>query len=103
MLLDSLHYAKSSITCVFSRIYHKKTTRNTAKSFRKLEYNIVYTTNNTHQAHLTNKTTHNTKKIKNKNTSTRVCKLKCNDCPKFYIGQMGRFFKTYKHIKHINI
>ena len=30
-----------------------------------------------------------------------VNKLKCNDCPKFYIGQTRRFFKTgyTEHIK----
>ena len=59
-----------------------------AKTFRKLKYNIAYTTNNTFQRHLTNKTTHNTKQ--EEHMSTVVYKLKCNDFPKFYIGQTGR-------------
>jgi len=37
--------------------------------------------------------THNTKR--EKHTSTGVYKLKCNDCPKYYIGQTGRSFKTW--------
>ena len=32
-----------------------------AKSLKKLEYNVAYTTNNIPQRHLTDKTTHNTK------------------------------------------
>ena len=36
-----------------------------------------------------------------KHTSTGVYKLKCNDCPNYYIGQTGRSFKTQytEHIK----
>ena len=60
-----------------------------AKSIKKLEYNIAYTTN---------KTTHNTKH--EKHTSTLVYKLKCNDCSKYYIGQTGRSFKT-RYTEHI--
>ena len=44
---------------------HKKI----AKSFKKLEYNIAYTTNNTLKRHLTNKTTHYTN---TKNTHPQV-------------------------------
>ena len=61
---------------------------------KKLEYNIAYTTNNTLQRHLTNKTKHE------KHTSTGVYKLKCNKCPKFYIGQTGRSFKT-RYTEHV--
>ena len=41
---------------------------------------------------------HNTKH--EKHTSTSVYKLKCNDCPKYYIGQTGRSFKT-RYTEHI--
>ena len=69
-----------------------------AKSIKKLEYNIAYTTNNTLKRHLTSKTIHNTKH--EKHASTGVYKLNCNDCPKYYIGQTGRYFKT-RYTEHI--
>ena len=56
-----------------------------AGSFKKLEYNIAYTTNNSLKRQLTNKTMHNTKH--EKHTSTGVYKFKCNDSLQLYIGQ----------------
>ena len=41
---------------------------------------------------------HNTKH--EKHTSTGVYKLKWDDCPKYYIGQTGRSFKT-RYTEHI--
>ena len=63
-------YTKKIITLT----HDNKSTHKMAKSFRKLEYNIAYTTNNTIQTHLINKTTHNTKH--EKHTPTGVFKLK---------------------------
>ena len=78
--------------------HHNKSTQKIAKIIKKLKYNIAYTTNNTLKRHLTNKITHNTKH--EKHTSTGFYKLKCNNCPKYYIGQTGRSFKT-RFIEHI--
>ena len=69
-----------------------------AKSFKKSEYNIAYTTNNTFKRHLTNKTMNNTKH--EKHTSTGVYKLKCKDRPKYYIDQTGRSFRI-RYTEHI--
>jgi hypothetical protein len=67
----------------------KSTTDN--KRYKTLSHHNP-NTNNTLQRHLKNKTSHNKKQ--EKYTSTDVYELKCNDCPKFYIGQTGRSFKT---------
>ena len=97
-LLDSLHYAKSSLTWIFSRSFSVVCVPFSNNIHIENWNTTAYTTNNTLQRHLTNKTTHNTKL--EKHTSTCVYKLKCNDCPKFYIGQTGRSFKT-QYIEHI--
>ena len=87
------HTDKKCITLT----HHNKSTQKIAKTIKKLEYNIAYTTNNTLKRHLTNKTTHT---IHEKHISTGVYKLKCNDCPNYYIGQTGRSFKT-RYTEHI--
>ena len=69
--------------------HHNKSTQKLAQRFKKLKYNIANTTNSTLQTYLTNRTTHNTKQEKH---TTGVYKLKCNDCPKFYIGQAEIFY-----------
>ena len=48
------HTNKTFITLT----HHNKSTQKIAKSIKKLEYNIAYTTNNTCKRHLTNKTFH---------------------------------------------
>ena len=60
------HTDKKTITLT----HHNKSTQKIAKTIKKLEYIIAYTTNNTLKRHLTNKTTHNTKH--EKHTSTGV-------------------------------
>ncbi|KAJ4433893.1 hypothetical protein ANN_16206 [Periplaneta americana] len=75
--------------------YENKNTHNIATSFKKLNYNIAYRTNNTLQKHLNTQTTQT-----NKYNHTDVYKLKCNTCNNFYIGQTGRSFQT-RYKEHI--
>ena len=67
------HTVKKFITIT----HYNRFTQKIAKSFKKREYNIAYTTKNSLKRHLKNKNTKH-----KKHTSTGVNKLKCNDCAK---------------------
>ena len=65
--------------------YYNSNTHRIANTFRKYNYKIAYTTNNTIKRHIKDIDIYN---------KTGVYKLKCNDCNKFYIGQTGRSFSS---------
>lgn len=62
---------------------------------RNLNINIAFKTNNTLGKHIKN----NKSKL-NKGNKSGVYKLKCNDCPKVYIGQTGRNFEKRVNEHH---
>lgn len=75
--------------------YENKNTHKIVTSFRKLNYNIAYRTQNTLQKHLNTQTTQT-----NKCNLTGVYKLTCNSCNNFYIGETGWSFQT-RYKEHI--
>ncbi|KAJ4430754.1 hypothetical protein ANN_19345 [Periplaneta americana] len=79
----------------FTLTYENRNTHKIAISFKKLNYNIAYRTNNTLQKHLNTQTTQT-----NKYNHSGVHKLKCNTCNNVYIGQTGRSFQT-RYKEHI--
>jgi hypothetical protein len=64
-------------------------TRIIAKLFRNTNIRIAYKTNNTLQKHLQTKSI-----ISDKYNQCGVYEIKCNSCPKRYMGQTGRNFRT---------
>jgi hypothetical protein len=78
--------------------YIGKETRYITKLFKEYKVNIAFNTKNTIEKLINMKT-----KTPNKFDQCGVYKMNCNSCPKAYIGQTGRNFKTrYKeHMQDI--
>jgi hypothetical protein len=76
--------------------YVGKETRVIAKLFRNSNIRITYKTNNILQKHLQSKHT-----FPDKYKQCGIYEIKCNSCPKKYVGQTGRnFLNRFK--KHIH-
>jgi hypothetical protein len=77
--------------------YYGHETQKITRIFKDTRLKIAYRTNNTIRKHLFKK-----HEILDKYDNSGIYAMKCLDCPRQYIGQTGRPFKTrYKeHIRH---